>query len=471
MDAVARSWWEDELAGCTFADARLGERLRRLVACMDAALGASLPFACQDWANTKAAYRFLANTRVSEAEILAGHFQATRERVSASQGTILVIQDTTEFSFQREHAEGVGITRRINSGKDKAGWTRMHTICGLLMHASLVVTTEGLPLGLAAVKFWSRQAFKGTNALKRKVNPTRVPIEQKESIRWLENLRQSVALLGTPDRCVHVGDRESDIYELYCLAKALGTHFVVRACVDRLAGDGGHTIADEMAEVAVSGEHRVEVRDGKGRLGTALVELRFRRIQVLPPIGKQKHYPALELTVLQARERGTPSDRAAIDWTLITDLPVTDEAEAIEKLRWYALRWKIEVFHKVLKLGCRAEEALLRTAERLVKLIAVYCILSWRVFWMTTMARSAPKASPRLAITEAEVALLDRLVPGKGASAPTLSTYLVMIARLSGYLARTRDPPPGNLVMWRGLARLSDNALGATLAHTEPRCG
>src|SRR3954454_1451777 len=196
MDATTNPWWESELAGCVFVDARLGQRLRNLIERMAGAIGASLPLACQDWASTKAAYRFFSNDRVSEAQILAGHFQATRDRFAATDGPILVIQDTTEFTFQRERAEAVGITCRVNSGKDKAGRFRMHTVCGLLMHTSLAVTTEGLPLGLSAVKFWSRQQFNGTAALKRKINPTRVPIEHKESIRWLENLRQSMALLG-----------------------------------------------------------------------------------------------------------------------------------------------------------------------------------------------------------------------------------------------------------------------------------
>ena len=101
MDATARSWWERELAGCVFADARLGQRLRKLIARMDGAIGGSLPLVCQDWANTKAAYRFFANDRVSEAQILAGHFGATRDRFVASEGTILVVQDTTEFTFQQ----------------------------------------------------------------------------------------------------------------------------------------------------------------------------------------------------------------------------------------------------------------------------------------------------------------------------------------------------------------------------------
>jgi len=82
------------------------------------------------------------------------------------------------------------------------------------MHSSLVTTIDDLPLGPAAIKFWNRDKFYGANALKRKINPTRVPIEQKESIRWLENLRQSTELLGEPGRCVHIGDRESDIYDV-----------------------------------------------------------------------------------------------------------------------------------------------------------------------------------------------------------------------------------------------------------------
>jgi len=223
--------------------------------------------------------------------------------------------------------------------------------------------------------------------------------------------------------------------------------------------------------VQVHGMHRVEVRDSKGRVGTAAVELRYRRICVLPPIGNQKRYPALVLTIIYARERGTPPDRPAIDWRLITDLPVTSCEEAIEKLRWYSLRWKIEVFHKILKSGCRAEEARLRTAERLVKLIAIFCILSWRVFWMTMINRAAPNADPRLALTTVEIAILDRLVPDRGQPAKTLSTYLTKLARLGGYLARTRDPPPGNIVMWRGLSRLTDIALGAALATAMSQCG
>jgi hypothetical protein len=462
--ALPSTWIDRELADCEFKDERLGKRFRSLLEQLSASPGESIPLVCQDWANTKAAYRFLDNDRVSEAEILAGHFEATRDRAAKTTGPILVLHDTTEFSYKREDIAAVGKTHIGIAGVDRLGRLRRYTACGILMHSSLAVTTEGLPLGLTAIKFWSREKFHGANALKRHINPTRVPIEEKESIRWLDNLRQSTDLLGAADRCVHVGDRESDIYELFCTAKDAGTHFLLRTCVDRLAGDGSHTIAAEMAETHCRGLHRVDVLDRHGAASKAVLELKFRRVRVLPPIGKQSRYPALDLTVLHATERGKPRGRDRIDWKLITDLPISSRVEAIEKLHWYAQRWKIETLHKILKSGCRAEQSKLRTAERLVNLLAMFCILSWRIFWLTMLQRSTRHAKPSLAFTPLEVDLLQRLAPERHQTGsrrpPSLSSCLTQVARLGGYLNRASDAPPGNTVIWRGLSRLTDIEIG-----------
>jgi hypothetical protein len=459
-------WTDGEIDETAFKDARLGRRFADLIRQIGDGMGESIPYACQDWANTKAAYRFFANDRVEEAEILKGHFASTRDRFSASRGPILLIQDTTEFTYQREASGSIGMTKSVNSGRDRRGRLRHHTVCGMLMHSSLAVTTEGLPLGLSAVKFWTRKKFKGTAQLKKKINPTRVPIEKKESVRWLDNLRQSISLLGAPERCVHVADRESDIYELYCLTQELGAHFLVRMCADRLAGDGGHTIATEMEDVRVKGLHHVEFRDEKGDVNRVALELKFKRIIVQPPIGKQKRYPPLRLTVLHATERNSPKGRKPIEWKLITDLPVRSRQEAIQKIDWYAMRWKIEVFHKVLKSGCRAEQSKLRTADRLANLMALFCILSWRVLWLTMIARAAPDEPPEVAFTSSEIEVLDELVSDAGnrrCLAATLAYYITKLARLGGYLARASDPPPGIVVIWRGLARLTDIGLGAEI--------
>ncbi|WP_280944759.1 IS4/Tn5 family transposase DNA-binding protein, partial [Mesorhizobium loti] len=208
------AWQEEELSAAALPDKRLARRLRRLLDQMSAAPGKPIPAAYGDWAAAKAAYRFFDNPRVTEHSVLAGHFAATAARVVASEGPILILQDTTEFIYSRAQPGKIGFTKP--RGRYKAGQPNVLTLCGVLMHSSLAVTLTGTPLGLTAAKFWTRTKFKGTLALKRHINPTRVPIETKESYRWLENLRQSIALVGAPERCVHVGDRESDIYELYC---------------------------------------------------------------------------------------------------------------------------------------------------------------------------------------------------------------------------------------------------------------
>jgi Transposase DNA-binding/Transposase Tn5 dimerisation domain len=453
-------WLDQEVMGRAFQDERLGKRFRTVLEQLANGSAQSIPLACQDWANTKAAYRFFANERVTEEDILAGHFHSTRERFAGVSGALLVLHDTTQLSYRREN---IGL---LNKGRQ----SRTHPsgrvpLCGLSLHSSLVLTPAGLPLGLAAVKFWTRQAFKGTNALKRMINPTRVPITEKESLRWLLNLQHATALLGEPDRCVHVGDRESDIYELFCAAQDAGTHFLIRSCANRRAGDGTTRLEAEMADAPVKGTHRIEVRDRHGHPSEAALELRYRRVWLLPPVAKQQQYQPVEVTAIYARERGTPKNRDRIEWKLLTDLPVNTLAAAIEKLRWYALRWKIELFHKILKSGCRVEESGLRTAERLVRLVAVCCILSWRIFWMTMINRTQPEAPPTVALTQQELDLLDRLLPEKtkAKAAPALGSYLVRIARLGGYLARAGDPVPGNIVIWRGLARLTDLTIGYAL--------
>lgn len=459
MDA----WIQDELSGCALGDRRLDQRLGTLLEDLSKRMGQGIPLACQDWAATKAAYRFVDNPRVDEAAILEGHFQATRARFADAPGLTLVMHDTTELSFQRTCTQAIGKTRTTTAGRASNGRPRLHTVCGLLMHSSLVVTTRGLPLGLAAVKFWTRKKFKGTNALRRKVNATRVPIEEKESYRWLQNLRQATDLLSDPQRCVHIGDRESDIFELFCTAQEVGTHFLVRTCVDRLAETGDTTIAAQMKK-ADRGIHVVELTDRQGKTIEAELEVLFRRMTVLPPIGKQKQYPALSLTVIHARETTCPKGRERIEWKLLTNLPVACVQEAAEKLDWYAMRWKIETFHKVLKSGCKAEEAKLRTAQRLTNLIAVYCIVSWRVFWLCMINRTAPQTPAGLVFTDTERKLLDHADP-KPPPTPksTVSHYLYAVARLGGYLSRTRDLPPGNMVLWRGFTRLMDIHLGYCL--------
>ena len=344
----------------------------------------------------------------------------------------------------------------------------------MLMHASLAVTLAGTPLGLAAVKYWTRTKFKGTQTLKRHVNPTRIPIEIKESYRWLENLRQSIELLGTPERYVHVADRESDIYELFCLAQDLGKRFLICVQTNRLVEpsqdtpqqDGAHRAFAQRDAAPWVEELRVVI--GEDTDDTACLQVKFETIKILPPIGNYKRYSPQPLIYIRALETEPSAGRSPIDWKLVTNLPVTDLAGAIEKLNWYVLRWKVEVFHKVVKSGCRAEDSRLQTAERLVKFLALITVVSWRIFFVSMSARAKPDAPPDTVLTAGEIRALDCM--GAVRSKPrlrcrTLSEYLLQIGMVGGYLARNHDPPLGNMVVWRGLTRLHDLAIGITIGN------
>ena len=150
----------------------------------------------------------------------------------------------------------------------------------------------------------------------------------------------------------------------------------------------------------------------------------------------------------------------------MTDLPIRSRADAVEKLDWYAMRWKIETFHKILKSGCKAEESRLRTAQRLANLIAMLCILSWRIFWLTMLNRVAPDNRPGLVFTRTEIKVLKELMKTRAksvASRNSLHRYLIWLACLGGYLNRANDSPPGNTVVWRGMSRLSDIMMGVQI--------
>ena len=114
----AATWVDREIAGCEFRDARLRKRFRTLLERIGSDIGQSIPFVCQDWANTKAAYRFLANHRVSEADILSGHFQSTRERLAAANDLVLVLHDTTEFTYQRDRPELTGLRSALPTANE-----------------------------------------------------------------------------------------------------------------------------------------------------------------------------------------------------------------------------------------------------------------------------------------------------------------------------------------------------------------
>jgi hypothetical protein len=122
----------------------------------------------------------------------------------------------------------------------------------------------------------------------------------------------------------------------------------------------------------------------------------------------------------------------------------------------------VKIFTEIL--SCRAEDLKLRTSTKISKLISIFCVLGWRVFWMTMMNRDIEDAPAEIALTDEETAILDHIFPPKKKH-QSLSDYIIKVARLGGYLAHSSDPPPGNLVMWRGMRKLTEIHLGIEIGR------
>ena len=451
---MGSSWVKDELGESVFKDKRLNDRFLSICENMANSIGSTIPDICEDWAQAKATYRFLSNDRVSEAEILEGHFNSTKRRIEACTEPVLILHDTTEFTYKRTGEHELGLVHRTKL-KGRAGLVE-YTLRGILMHASLAVTPEGLPLGLSSVKFWTRNEFKGTNALKRKINPTRVPIEKKESYRWIQNLRDTSSLIENPDRFIHIGDRENDIYEFFTEAENIGTNFVIRACVNRLADDS--TISDILGQEDPSFTRQISFIDQNNREISTRIAVTFKKMEIHPPIGKEGRYHSLDLIFINAREVGQPVDRDPINWNLITNISAQSSDDIWTMINWYKRRWSIEIYFKVLKTICRAEDSKLRASDRLARLIAILSVMSWRIHWLTMLSREEDKIPMKIAFSPLEISILEKVVPQKKSEMrkTTAQYYLRKVAQLGGYLARASDPPPGPLVIWRGLMKLSD---------------
>ncbi|MCP4488867.1 MAG: IS4 family transposase, partial [Gammaproteobacteria bacterium] len=200
----------------------------------------------------------------------------------------------------------------------------------------------------------------------------------------------------------------------------------------------------------------------------AKCSVKFAKVDVLPPRSYKgkKMSGVLPVHVIQVVEDKPPKGSSKIEWVLYTNIPIICYSDAIEKIQWYCLRWRIEDYFKVIKSGFHVEKCRLETAERLIRYLAVISIVAWRVFWLTLVSRTSPKASVNAVLSDEEWKILfilfnpNRKIPKKP---PDLVNVVTWIAQLGGFMARKGDRHPGITHIWRGLGRLSDLANGMAL--------
>lgn len=462
---MAQAWAAAELARAELGDKRRQARLVQVVARVSEQPTASLPQALGDWAGTKAAYRLLDNDRITPAAVLAAGRAAVLARVAA-EATVLVLQDTTSLDYSGHRAtEGLGHLEHPQRQ-------------GLLVHSALAVSTQGVPLGLLAQRVWTREPVpQGLRAQRRQR-----AYADKESARWQQVEAASLAEVPPQVRVVTVADREGDIYAWFVAARPTQAHLLVRATRERKLAADGAGLWPTLERQPAAGTLTVEVAARPGQAArTATCSVRFAPVTLRPPRHRAPGAPApapLTLWALLVREEPAPAAVPALGWQLLTSLAVETFAAAVECVRWYTLRWRIERYHLVLKSGCRVEQLQLATAARLERALALYCLVAWRLLWLTYQARATPEVPCDTVLAAHEWQALYCFVhqsTSPPSAPPTLRDAVRWIARLGGFLGRRHDGEPGAITIWRGLMRLQDIADTWRLLHppapANPRCG
>jgi hypothetical protein len=447
-------WIEEEFGSAALGDKRLVERLMQLGESFFAMPVANIPQACGTKAAAKAAYRFFDNDQISMGAILAPHFEATEQRVR-NQEVVLVVQDTSSLNYTSHPlTEGLG---PINTIGDKS--------IGLLLHDTMAFTPEGTPLGLLDVQCWARDKAEAGSRHDRHSKP----IEEKESIKWLKSYRAvcEVQARSPHTRLIVMADREADIHELFAehLKLRKRAELLIRAEKSR-----NRNVADDEEQIrhlwpfmnALNPAGLMEIvvpprQDRPSR--TARLEVRFASLTLKTP-KRKPGLPDVPLYAVHAKELDAPDGGdESLEWMLLSTLPVTSFDEAKTALARYTKRWGIEIYHRVLKSGCRIEDRQLGAARRLENCLAIDMIVAWRIHHLTWLGRETPDVPCTVYFDDAEWKALVGFIhqtPMVPATPPTLRQAMIMVASLGGFLNRKSDGQPGTETIWRGLQRLDD---------------
>jgi hypothetical protein len=448
-------WAEEELRAADLGDRRLNRRLVRLVGDLAAQPAAPVPQACGGWAATKAAYRFWDNEAVTASAILVAHQGHLRDRLPARDQAVLAIQDTTVLNFTH-HPATAGLGYLSNLAQR-----------GLLVHSTLCVGPDGVPLGLLHQQLWARP---DADFGKRK-DRTHKETKAKESQRWLDSLAATEQALPPDQAVVTVADREADFYDLFAAPRRPGHDLLIRAKSRRRIRHEARLLGPGIAARPVRGRLRVRLPRANGRPGrTVTLTLRFGRFVIEPPAvhPRRAQLVALPLTVVLAQEENPPKGVSPVRWLLLSTLPVRGRRAAAQLVHWYARRWLIERYNYVLKSGCRLEELQLETAARLERALATYALVAWRWLWLTYAARRDGDG-PCDEVFEPQEWQVLQSYGGQEPTGqpPSLAAAVRLVARLGGFLGRRRDGMPGVRTLWRGLSRLGDLVTGYRLAQQQ----
>jgi hypothetical protein len=468
---MGNEWIATELREVNLNDKRLNERFAEVLQNLSQHPNVSIPAACGGYAETMAAYRFFDNEKVTKEAVLQPHRHATKERV-AVQDVVLCVQDTTELDLTRPQQQIRGLGPIGTTSNRRGGY----------LHLLTAFAPGGTPLGTLWDKWIIRKDETPEEKAIKKKTRQKTPIEEKESYRWLEGWRQTIQLAkehpGTT--CVCIGDSESDIFEVFAESRATNAHFLIRAYRERNVTDENDvetkirktvyatpvlatkTLSVRARPAAVP--HAKGKRDKARTAREALMEIRKTTLHLQPPtlLSQFKNHDPVEVNVVLLSEAAPPSGETAIEWMLLTTLPIDTLADVLRVIEYYECRWMIEIFFKTLKSGCKVESLQFEETSRLEPCLGVYLIVAWRVLFVCRLGRSHPDWSCEILFDESEWKSTFRIMHPKKklpAKPPNLNFMLRLIGELGGWVSTPgKEELPGPQTTWIGLQRMHDFA-------------
>jgi hypothetical protein len=454
--------WAAEIAAhAELPDERLNRRLAEIVATFADKPCVSIPQASDSASDAKATYRFFQNRRVTVDALLGCFTSVTAERCRGH-SVVLAIQDTTSVNYSTlTRTTGLGPIGNSESAR------------GLYTHSTLAVRPDGVPIGMLHQEHWSRPLEK------RDIDEHKVPIEEKESRKWLHGIAGASAALdhlpkAERPRLIHLMDREGDIHEVLEAIVASCDDAIIRSTYNRqIAGPVRHA-HDAVAAAKLLGTSVIDVPAVHGKpKRKAQLEVRSTTVTITPSRHHAIHAnrQAVTWSLVEAREINAPPGVEGLHWLLWTTELAATFAEALEVLRLYKLRWRIEDFHLTLKSGCRAEALELETADRLTKALTIYSAVAVRIVMLRDLARNEPDAPCTVILSDDAWKALWIHINKKQLTAkvkvPTVKQAILWIGRLGGHLNRKCDGMPGVRTLWRGWRDLTILVAGFRLARTQ----
>jgi hypothetical protein len=410
--------------------------------------------------------RFLSNKKVKVIELIDNVCKSTIE--ASKDRHVLLIEDTTEANFQ-DHVNRVKGLGTVGNGKD----------VGFFVHPLLAVDAqEGVCLGLADLHIWQRTEPQSKDYKK-------LPIEEKESFRWIETAERGKSRLSQTPLLTVVADREADIYELWDRLPDERTHVLVRASQDRLLVHSEEDKEEKerklfgyMDCLPVEGSYILDLPATKKRSKhDAVMVVRFGQVRIKRPQSRMDKSSSSDIlvSIIDVREDDSSvvGNEVPIHWRLVTTHEVKSMAQARQCIEWYCQRWHIEqTFRTVKSQGLDIESSLIESGEKLEKLAVLAFSAAVKVMQLV-MARDGSTRPATDVFDEDDIEVLQHV--GKSLEGKTekqknhyevgsLAWSAWIIARLGGWKGYKSERKPGPITMLNGLKDFANIQRGWMMA-------